>query len=76
MSRSKGSRIGQLIEYNMRNIFLEKSCAKCGEEASPKSFYRKSKLIISLNQQPDMLYSLFLLYIQVEVYQNVLKLRC
>ena len=22
----------QLIEYNVRNIFLEKSCKKCGEE--------------------------------------------
>ena len=41
ISRSKGNQIvkfGQLIEYNTRNIFLEKSCTKCGEEASPRPF--------------------------------------
>ena len=33
ISRSKGNqtmRFGQLIEYNMRNIFFEKSYTKCG----------------------------------------------
>ena len=33
ISRSKGNenmKFGQLIEYNMRNIFLEKSYTKCG----------------------------------------------
>ena len=35
ISRSKDShsmKLGQLIEYNMRNIFLEKSYTKCGGE--------------------------------------------
>ena len=27
---------GQLIEYNMRNIFLEKSCTKCRGETIPR----------------------------------------
>ena len=27
---------GQLIEYNMRNIFLEKSCIKCRGETIPR----------------------------------------
>ena len=31
---------------------------------------------ICLDQQSEMFYSLFLLYVQVEVYQNTLKLRC
>ena len=31
----------QLIQYNMRNIFLEKSFAKCGGEASPRLFSEK-----------------------------------
>ena len=31
---------------------------------------------ISLDQQPEMLLNLFLLYLQVKVYQNILKLRC
>ena len=60
----------------MRNIFLEKSYTKCGEETSPKPFYKESKLKISLTQQTDMLSNLVFLYVQVEVYQNVLKLRC
>ena len=41
ISRSKGNQIvkfGQLIEYNTRNIFLEKSCTKYGGEASPRPF--------------------------------------
>ena len=29
-----------------------------------------------MDQQSEMLYGLLLLYVQVEVYQNVLKLRC
>ena len=29
---------GQLIEYNMRNIFLEKSYAKFGSETIPRLF--------------------------------------
>ena len=37
----------QLIEYNLRNIFLEKSCTKCGGKTSPKTFFKKSKLSIS-----------------------------
>ena len=30
--------IGQLIEYNMRNIFLEKSYIKCDAETIPDPF--------------------------------------
>ena len=30
--------LGQLIEYNMRNIFLDKSYTKCGGEANPRNF--------------------------------------
>ena len=40
---------GQLIECNMRNIFLEKSYTKCSEETSPKPFSEKLKLSVSLN---------------------------
>ena len=78
ISRSKGDqtmKFGQLREYNMPKIFLEKTYTKYGGEASPKLFYKKSKFSIPLDQQSKMLKSLFLLYFQVEVYQNVLKLR-
>ena len=38
-----------IIEYNMRNIFVEKSYAKYGEEIIPRSFLKKFKLRISLD---------------------------
>ena len=39
----------QSIEYNMRNIFVEKPHAKCGEEIILRFFLKKSKLSISLD---------------------------
>ena len=54
----------------MRNIFLEKSYTKYGGEASPRPFYEKSKLSVSLDQQSEMLQSLFLVYAQAEAYQK------
>ena len=53
MSREKGNqtmKFGQLIEYNMRNIFVEKSYTKCAREAIPRPLSKKSKLSISLNK--------------------------
>ena len=49
ISRSKGTqtmKFGQLIERSMRNIFLEKLCAKCDGETSPKLFSEKLKLFL------------------------------
>ena len=40
-------KFGQLIEYNMKNLFLEKSYTKCGGGTTPRSFSKKPKLIIS-----------------------------
>ena len=42
ISRSKGNQttaLGQLIEYNKINIFLQKLCKKCGKEASSRSVF-------------------------------------
>ena len=53
ISRSKGNqtmKFGQLIKYNMRNTFLEKSCTKCYGGTSPGPFSEKSKIENSLNQ--------------------------
>ena len=36
--------LGQSIECNMRNIFLEKSYTKFGRETNPRPFYEKLKL--------------------------------
>ena len=65
ISRSKGNqamKFGKLIEYNMRNIFLENSYTKCGRETIPRPFSKKSKLGISLDQYFKVLYILFLLF--------------
>ena len=43
-------KFGQLIEYNTKNIFLEKLFTKCGRETFPRPFPKKSKLSISLDQ--------------------------
>ena len=40
----------QLIEYNMRYIFLEKSYTKYGGETIPRPFSKNWKLSISLDQ--------------------------
>ena len=52
-SRSKTNqtmKFGQLIEYNMRNLFLKKSYAKWGEETIPRPFIKNSKLSTSLDK--------------------------
>ena len=64
-------KFGQLIEYQMRYIFLEKSHRKCGTETIPRPCSEKPKLSISLDQQSRFLYSLTSLYAKlraVEIY--------
>ena len=44
ISRSKGNqtiKFDQLIEYNMRNIFIEKSYTKCAAEIIPRLLFKK-----------------------------------
>ena len=53
ISRSKSNqtkKLGQLIEYNTRNISLEKSYTQYGEETIPRPFSKNSKFIISRDQ--------------------------
>ena len=49
----------------MRNIFLKKSYTECTKKLFPDS---------SLQSQSKVLYCLFLLYVQIEGYWNILKL--
>ena len=58
-------KFGQLIEYNMKNIILEKWYTKFRGEASQNQAIKKSKLSISLDQHINLL-----LYVQLQVYQN------
>ena len=68
--RSKGSqtmKFAQLIDYNMRNIFLQKS------ETSPRPLSEIWKLSITLDQLAKVSDSLFLLYAKlraIKIYWN------
>ena len=55
-------KFGQLIEYNLTNIFVEKSYIKCAPETIPRPLSKISKLSIFLDQKCKVLNSLFLLY--------------
>ena len=48
-------KFGQVIENNIRNIFLEKPYTKYGGKASSRPFYKKSKLRIFLDQYTELL---------------------
>ena len=63
-------KFGQLIEYNMRNIFVEKSYTKCAGETIPRHLSKKSKLSISLDQKCKDLKSLFLLCANLRAMEN------
>ena len=53
----------QLIEYNMRSIFVEKSYTKYAGKIIPWLLSKKkTKLSLSLDRQCKILNSLFLLY--------------
>ena len=58
-------KIGLLIDCNMKNIFLEKPYTKCDGETSPRPFFEKLKLSISL-----VLHSLFLLYAKLSALET------
>ena len=51
-------KFGQLIKYNLRNIFLEKLYTKCGGETILRPFFKKSKWSLSLDQYSKVLYIL------------------
>ena len=63
-ARSNGNqrmKLGRIIEYHMRSIFLGKLCTECGGETIFRPFSKKSKLSVSLDQKSEVLCSLFLL---------------
>ena len=45
-------KFGQLIKYNMNNIFLKKLYTKCGGKGSSRPFYKNSKLRKSKSNSP------------------------
>ena len=59
-----------------RIFFLKNHIQIVMEKLIPGTFFLKSKLRISLDQQSDNLHLLLLLYVHVADYQNILKLMC
>ena len=55
-------KFGQLIEYYLKNIFLEKLYVKCDGETIPRSFFEKLKFSISLDQHSKVLYIVLLMF--------------
>ena len=55
----------QLIEYNIRIIFVENSYTKCAVEIIPRPLSKKPKLSMSLDQSCKFLNSLFLLCVNL-----------
>ena len=72
---NQAMKFSQLIEYSMRNIFLEKLYTKCGGETIPKPISKKIKLSISLDKLSKILMFVFIVC-QVDDYRNILKLSC
>ena len=69
ISRSKDDqtiKFCQLLEYNMRNIFLEKSYTKYGGETIPRPFSKKSNLNISMDLNSGMFIRFVFIVCQVE----------
>ena len=64
-------KFGQLMEYNLK--FFAQNMV---EKLVPDPFLKKAKLSISLDQQSKVSYNLFIFFVQVEDYQNILNLRC
>ena len=70
ISRSKDNhtmKIGQLIQYNMRNIFLKKSYTECGGETIPRPFSKKKVEHIS----ESIVLQFIFIVCQVEGYGNI-----
>ena len=59
-------RFGQFIEYNIRNIFLEKPYTKCGGETIPRPFSKKSLV--------QSFIKFIFIVCKVQDYQKILKL--
>ena len=73
--RNQTSKFSLLTECNMINIFLSKSCTKCGGESTSRHFSKKSKLSRSLDQCSKVLCSfIFLTSWDILGYQNISKL--
>ena len=65
----------QLIEYKIRNIFIEKSYTRCAGEIISSPLSKNLRLSMSLDQQRNVSNSPFLLYANLRAYRNIAKSR-
>ena len=63
---NQSMKFGQLIGYNIRNIFLEKPYTKCGGETIPRPFSKKSLV--------QSFIKFIFIVCKVQDYQKILKL--
>ena len=63
-------KFGLFIEYNLWNIFPEKSYKKCGGETLHRPFFKKSKLSIYVDQYSKVLSILLLLFPKLRTIEN------
>ena len=80
ISRSKNNqtmKFGQLIEYNMRNIFIEKLFWKCRVETILRQLCKNqnSKSILSISLHLKIYISCFIVC-KFEDFRSILKLSC
>ena len=69
-------KFGQLIECNVRNIFLQKVFTKCDGKTSPRPFSKTIKIEhISGSIVNSFIQFAFVVW-QAEGQQNILKLSC
>ena len=71
ISRSEGNQgteFDQLTEYNIRNIFLEKSYTKYGGKTIPRPFSEKSKLSKCLDQYKTQFVFLYVKLRAIKIY--------
>ena len=69
--RNQTIKSGQLIKYNITNIFLEKSYTKCGGRTIPRPFWRKTLFFLYSINWPNFIIWLLLTR---EILGNVLQL--
>ena len=73
---NQAMKIGQLIEYNTRNIFIEKLYTKYGGEASPRPFHKNQNWTYLWTNSLKCYKVCFYCMFKSKVYQNIFKLKC
>ena len=73
---NQAMKIGQLIEYNTRNIFIEKLYTKYGGEASPRSFHKNQNWTYLWTNSLKCYKVCFYCMFKSKIYQNIFKRKC